>query len=72
MPKRQYGVGSIYQEASGRWCGALIVDGRRIKVTGERRSEVVKKLSEMRQEVPGEPLVANSDSRTANSTLVWG
>jgi integrase len=43
-----YGEGSVYQEAGGRWRGELRVIGKRRRVSGWTRKEVVEKLDELR------------------------
>ena len=52
-----YGEGSIYHEQSGRWRGELRLGTKRRRVSGATRSEVVRKLDELRaQSEAGLPL----------------
>jgi len=50
MAKRANGEGTIYKDsASGRWVGAIAVDGRRRKVKARTRDEVRKRLDELKR-----------------------
>lgn len=56
MATRSKGDGSIYQRGDGRWVGTIEVGWvggkrKRRKVTGDRRAEVVTKLSRLRKQV---------------------
>ena len=44
MSKRANGEGSIYRRKDGRYCGAVIIAGRRCVVYGRTRDEVSRKL----------------------------
>lgn len=47
-----YGEGSVYQEkSSGRWRGALTIDGKTRRVSGLTRTEALAKLDELRKAV---------------------
>lgn len=43
-----YGEGSLYQETDGRWRGELRFGPKRRRVSGETRTEALKKLDELR------------------------
>ncbi len=60
--KLGYGEGSIYQQCDGRWRGELRLGTKRRRVSGPTRSDVVRKLDELRaQSEAGLPL--GSDMR---------
>ena len=60
--KLGYGEGSIYQQCDGRWRGELRLGTKRRRVSAWTRSEVVRKLDELRaQSEAGLPL--GSDMR---------
>ena len=55
--KLGYGEGSIYQQCDGRWRGELRLGTKRRRVSGPTRSDVVRKLDELRaQSEAGLPL----------------
>jgi len=43
--KRGNGEGSVYQRSDGKWCGALVVGGRRRVIYGRTRQDVAQKLA---------------------------
>jgi integrase len=43
--KRGNGEGSVYQRSDGKWCGALVVAGRRRVIYGSTRQEAAQKLA---------------------------
>lgn len=51
--KLAYGEGTMYQLPSGSWMGELRIRGRRRRVSGANRSEVVAKLDEIRTALAG-------------------
>jgi integrase len=43
--KRGNGEGSVYQRSDGKWCGALVVAGRRRVIYGSTRQDAAQKLT---------------------------
>ncbi|HEY8853914.1 MAG TPA: site-specific integrase [Candidatus Dormibacteraeota bacterium] len=43
--KRGNGEGSVYQRSDGKWCGALVVAGRRRVIYGSTRQDAAQKLA---------------------------
>src|SRR5713226_6747233 len=44
--KRGNGEGSVYQRSDGKWCGALVVAGRRRVIYGSTRQDAAQKLAQ--------------------------
>lgn len=68
MPRRSPGEGSVQIRSDGRWQGALQINGRRRTVYGTTRSEVTRKLGELKQQARGGNL-PSSGNKTVNDLL---
>jgi integrase len=45
--KSSYGLGTVYRRTDGRWCGQVMIGGRRRTVYGRKESEVTGKLKDL-------------------------
>ena len=69
--RRDRGEGALFQEASGRWVGRVVVNGHRRKVTGRTKTEVANKLREMRRHVESGLPVTPGDLTVAKLLADW-
>lgn len=49
--KRGHGEGSIYKRKDGRWCGSVMVEGKRTAVYAKTRREVASKLADVQRNI---------------------
>lgn len=73
MTRREYGSGSVYQRADGRWMGTLDVGWsakgtrRRITVSGKTQAEAKRKLRDKRLAIEREGLAPTSSRATVKT-----
>jgi len=66
--KRGNGEGSVYQRSDGKWCGALVVGGRRRVIYGRTRQDVAQKLA-MAMEIASRGLLREPSRLTVGAFL---